>query len=157
MSEEKTTMVVIKKCRFCDNTFETGNPRKEFCSTKCWRRNYYLKHMREHSAYNSLKYAELCEKFESDSESYARHREKVRRSCRKHYELKNPGCKPYNPRIGTRIPDFFVKGQDVLDHGSVFLTGNMTDEQVISANDFALQQNAGEERHHPKVKTVFRK
>ena len=59
--------------------------------------------------------------------------------------------------MSRRIPDWAVKGQVVVDRGSVFLSGNMSDEQVMAANDFALQQNAGEERHHPKIKTVFRK
>ncbi len=151
MSEEKTRV-----CPTCGKAFETKDPRKTFCSRKCQHGNYYLKNRKEALAYGSIMYAGMCEKFGSDSEAYARHREKTRIACRRNYERTHHGCKAYRPRLCTRIPDYATKGSDVLNRGSVFLTGNMSDEQVMAAKAFALQQEATEDRHHPHVTTIFR-
>ena len=94
---------------------------------------------------------------ESDPVKYAHYLELKRRANHKYWEKKHPGCRPYKPMLSRRIPDWAAKGQVAVDRGSVFLSGNMSDEQVMAANDFALQQNAGDDRPHPRVKTVFRK
>lgn len=95
------------------------------------------------------------ERLRTDPEYYAKvraaRREVRRRQNDKHRRI------PYRPYPSRRIPDWAVKGQDVIDRGSTFLSGNMSDEQAMAAKDFAFQQIAGDARPHSRIKTVFRK
>ena len=154
----------------CRKVFTPRDARQHFCTKKCGRKfrrgvydaAYRAKHKTDlnKNELRALKYfgrLRYEESLESDPVKYAHHLELKRRSNHRCWEKKHPGCRPYKPMLSRRIPDWAVKGQVVVDRGSVFLSGNMSDEQVMAANDFALQQNAGEERHHPKIKTVFRK
>ena len=162
--------VFLGKVKICKNPncrklFSPRNARQYCCTRTCGRKfrqrvysaAYRAKHRTELRAvmyFGRLRYEESLE---SDPVKYAHHLELKRRANHRCWEKKHPGCRPYKPMLSRRIPDWAVKGQVVVDRGSVFLSGNMSDEQVMAANDFALQQNAGEERHRPKIKTVFRK
>ena len=48
----------------------------------------------------------------------------------------------YSPRFSCRIPDFAVKGQDLVDHRSQFLSDNITEEQVAFAKELYRERNA---------------
>ena len=48
----------------------------------------------------------------------------------------------YRPRFSCRIPDFAVKGQDIVDHRSRFLSDNITEEQVAFAKELYRERNA---------------
>lgn len=147
---------VTKTCPVCGKTF-VGTPRRgSFCSRACRSEAYYEANKKEIRAYLSLYRVAFLEKLETSSEAYAKFRSQRRIQQRKYYAMVNPGCKPYRPNPRTWIPDWAVKGQDVLDRRSVFLPGNMSDEKVIAANAFNYDTLAAEETHHPHVKTIFR-
>lgn len=48
----------------------------------------------------------------------------------------------YRPRFSCRIPDFAVKGQDIVDYHSQFLSDNITEEQVAFAKELYRERNA---------------
>ena len=48
----------------------------------------------------------------------------------------------YRPRFSCRIPDFAVKGQDLVDYHSQFLSDNITEEQVAFAKELYRERNA---------------
>ena len=48
----------------------------------------------------------------------------------------------YRPRFSCRIPDFSVKGQDIVDHHSQYLSDNITEEQVAFAKELYRERNA---------------
>ena len=48
----------------------------------------------------------------------------------------------YRPRFSCRIPDFAVKGQDLVDYQSQFLSDNITEEQVAFAKELYRERNA---------------
>ena len=48
----------------------------------------------------------------------------------------------YRPRFSCRIPDFAVKGQDIVDYHSQFLSYNITEEQVAFAKELYRERNA---------------
>ena len=48
----------------------------------------------------------------------------------------------YRPRFSCRIPDFAVKGQDLVDHRSQCLSDNITEEQVAFAKELYRERNA---------------
>ena len=48
----------------------------------------------------------------------------------------------YRPRFSCRIPDFSVKGQDLVDYHSQFLSDNITEEQVAFAKELYRDRNA---------------
>lgn len=149
----------------CRKTFKQSRSGQKFCTRECGRlyrrkeygRKYRILHRKEILALGQMLRIERNERLKSDPLEYARVRELKRLSNRRQWEKKHPGCRPYKPHMSKRIPDWAVKGQDVVDHGSVFLSENMSDEQVMAANDFYAQQKAGEERPHQGIKTVFRK
>ena len=149
----------------CRKTFKQSCSGQKFCTRECGRlyrrqaydREYRILHRKEILALGQMLRIERNERLESDPLEYARVRELKRLSNRRQWEQKHPGCRPYKPRPWMRIPDWAVKGQDVVDRGSVFLSGNMSDEQVVAAIDHFWQQNTDDARGHPRVKTVFRK
>ena len=145
----------------CHKVFTQNRIGQKYCTKECGRKfrrkGYRKRHRKELNALSYFHRIKNNERLESDPLEYARVRELKRLSNRRQWEKKHPGCRPYKPRPWMRIPDWAVKGQDVVDRGSVFLSGNMSDEQVMAANDFDAQQKAGEERPHQRIKTVFRK
>ena len=48
----------------------------------------------------------------------------------------------YRPRFSCRIPDWAVKGQDLVDYHSQFLSDNITEEQVAFAKELYRERNA---------------
>lgn len=48
----------------------------------------------------------------------------------------------YRPRFSCRIPDFAVKGKDIVDHHSQYLSDNITEEQVAFAKELYRERNA---------------
>lgn len=165
-----TRDIILGKVKICNNpkclkVFTPKQKTQNFCTRDCGHKfrqavyslAYRILHRKEIQAASYFWRLNRNEILESDPQEYARARELKRLSNRRHWEKTHPGCGPYKPHLSKRIPDWAVKGQDVLDRGSVFLTGNMTDEQDMANRDFVLQQNAGDERPHPRVKTVFRK
>lgn len=48
----------------------------------------------------------------------------------------------YRPRFSCRIPDFAVKGQDIVDYHSQYLSDNITEEQVAFAKELYRERNA---------------
>lgn len=48
----------------------------------------------------------------------------------------------YRPRFSCRIPDFAVKGQDLVDYHSQYLSDNITEEQVAFAKELYRERNA---------------
>ena len=173
--------VILGKVRICKNpncrnVFIAKTCRSMFCSRRCsiWAatKKYHAKpeaklarKIRDHIRWINRDAGTIAlqqfyrigkeERLHNDPEYYAKvrqaRREVKRRQNDKHRKI------PYKPCPSRRIPDWAVKGQDVVDRGSVFLSGNMSDEQVMAARDFVFQKYAGEEREHPRVKTVFRK
>lgn len=165
-----TKDLILGKVKICQNpkcrkVYTPKQKSQHFCTRDCGRKfrrevydlAYRILHRKEINAVSYFWWLNYKERLESDPQEYARYRELKRLSNHRYWEKKHPNCGPYKPHMSKRIPDWAVKGQDVFDHGSVFLSGNMSDEQVMANRDFVLQQNAGEEREHPRVKTVFRK
>ena len=161
--------VFLGKVRVCHNPacrkkFKQMRSGQKFCTRECGRlyrrqtydRQYRILHRKEIRAFCQLYWVERNERLESDPQEYARVRELKRLSNRRWWERHHPNCKPYTPLPCRRIPDWAVKGQEIIDRGSVFLPGNMSDEKVEAANAYALEQfpDAGENR--PRVKTIFR-
>ena len=143
---------VTKTCPVCGKTFEGTPGRKTFCSDRC----YHAANRAARVAYSDLYNAAVRERLETDSEAYARHRARQRLANRKYYEWHHPGCKPYRPAESRRLPDWTVKGEDVFCKGSVYLTGNMSDDQVTAARAYALEQRQDAEMNIPRVKTISR-
>lgn len=143
---------VTKTCPVCGKTFVGTPRRKTYCSRHC----LYMSERAANMAYSSLYNASLREKHETSSEAYAEFRARCRLNNRRNYERTHPGCKPYRPTESRRIPDWAVKGQEILDRRSVFLPGNMSDEKVIAANAIYEQQHAAENSKPKRVKTFFR-
>ena len=48
----------------------------------------------------------------------------------------------YRLRFSCRIPDFAVKGQDIVDYRSQFLSDNITEVQVAFAKELYRERNA---------------
>ena len=169
MSEEITRTGIVTTCIVCGAKLA---PRKyKFCSKRCLRASYrhrhgdvingYLRsyrkaHKKEEAAVRYFRRIILNDILASDPERYAHHRELQRQSGHRAYERKHPGCRPYRPILTTRIPDWAVKGQEIMDRRSGFVSGNMSDEQVMAAKAYAreLRPDAGANR--PRVKTIFR-
>ena len=114
--------------------------------------SWYSENAKAVRSYQSLHNVELCE----TSEGYAKFREARRLSRRRIYERTHPGCKPYRPTLSKRIPDWAVKGQEIVDRRSVLMPGNMSDEQVMAANAIYVEQRADENSKPKHVKTFFR-
>ena len=142
---------ITKTCPVCGKTF-AGTRRKTFCSDRC----YLASTRTARVAYSNLYHAAVMERLETDCEAYAEYRARQRLSHRKSYEWHHPGCKPYRQTESRRIPDWAVKGQEIIDRRSAFLPGNMSDEKVMAAEAYAreLRPDAGANR--PRVKTIFR-
>ena len=143
---------VTKTCPVCGKTFEGTPDRKTFCSDRC----YHAANRAARVAYSDLYNAAVRERLETDSEAYDRHRARQRLANRKYYECHHPGCKPYRQAESRRLPDWTVKGQCIIDRGSVFLPGNMSDDQVAAANAYARELRPVEGTNRPLVKTIFR-
>ena len=148
----------------CRKVFKQMRGGQKFCTRECGRlyrrqaydREYRILHRKEILALGQMLRIERNERLESDPLEYARVRELKRLSNRRQWEKKHPGCRPYKPRPWMRIPDWAVKGQDVVDRGSVFLSGNMSDDKVMAANAIYVEQNAGDNSKPKRVKTFFR-
>lgn len=143
---------VTKTCPVCGKTFEGTPGRKTFCSDRCC----HAANRAARVAYSDLYNAAVRERLETDSEAYDRHRARQRLANRKYYELHHPGCKPYRPAESRRLPDWTVKGEDVFCKGSVYLTGNMSDDQVAAAKAYARKLLHVKGTNRPLVKTIFR-
>lgn len=169
MSEEKTRTGIVKTCIVCGE--KLAPRRSKFCSERCasyfyrnrdldkshaYERNYRHAHKKELEALRYFRQITESEILGSDPESYALKREYQRRRSRLSYERRHPGCKPYRPTESRRIPDWAVKGQEILDRRSAFLPGNISDEKVIAANVIYEQQHAAENSKPKRVKTIFR-
>ena len=74
-----------------------------------------------------------------DSNLYAKAREHNRMLKAKRTILRGG---VYRPRFSCRIPDFAVKGQDLVDHRSQFLSDNITEEQVAFVKELYRERNA---------------
>lgn len=172
----------IRHCKECGAEFEVQrhSSRMIYCSRNCnsaaWKkrhpeavketnRNWHSKHRAERKAYKAAhrkdwsvlrEFWEITrqEKMASDPACYAKFRAYQRERSRRRWDGRRKGA--YKPRPWMRIPDWATKGSDVLNRGSVFLTGNMSDEQIMANRAFVLEQNATEDRHRPRVKTIFR-
>ena len=169
MSEEITRTGIVTTCIVCGAKLA---PRKyKFCSKRCLRTSYRRRHRdvvngyarayrktheKEETAVRYFSRIDLNEILCSNPERYAHHRELQRQRRHRAYERKHPGCRPYKPILSSRIPDWAVKGQEILDRRSVFLPGNMSDEKVIAANAIYEQQHAAENSKPKRVKTFFR-
>ena len=115
--------------------YDTENRKKRDMGKKKWeeanidkRRGYVKKHMRK---------VRLAWCFDADL--YAKGRAYNRMLKAKRIILRGG---VYRPRFSCRIPDFAVKGQDIVDYHSQFLSDNITEEQVAFAKELYRERNA---------------
>ena len=148
--------VFEKTCPICGKTFATAKESQVVCSDICKHREDYKLHRREYRALAEMQRISQREIHERDSHSYAIFRKKCREKQRRIYEKRYPGCRPYAPRVSCRIPDWAVKGQEIMDRRSGFISGNMTDEQVMAAKAYARELRPVPVENRPRVKTIFR-
>ena len=148
----------------CRKVFKQVRKGQMYCTKACghsanskeYSLRYRTAHRQECLALGHFMRLERKERLESDPQEYARVRELKRLSNRRCWERHHPNCKPYTPRPWLRIPDWAVMGQDVIDHGSVFLAGNMSDDQIYAGNAYALELRPDAGANRPRVKTIFR-
>lgn len=54
--------------------------------------------------------------------------------------------KPYRPSYSRRIPDWYIKGERIIDYRSPFLPGNITPAQAAYARELAIERKNQRER-----------
>lgn len=143
----------------CRKVFEAGRKNQEYCSIMCWKHVYYARpdvkksrkerehrrrlgldptRRREIQALKSMWQFESEERMASDPEYYAKIRA-ARRETKKRQRDKIRK-RPYRPSISRRIPDYYCKGELVVDSNSQYLEVNLTDSQRAFARDLAIER-----------------
>lgn len=119
----------IKKCF---ERWKANHPLKYKAAQKKWRDA----HKSESRALQYFWRLERDELYRTNPEAYAKHRAR-----RREYAQSKRGDK-YKPQLGTRIPDWACKGQDLVDYRSQFLRENITAEQLAFVKELYRERYA---------------
>ena len=88
-------------------------------------------------AYRKRKWAEVNAIISVSAEAYAKHRAKARL----YYAFKRVSQhESYRPNMNTRVPDYAVKGEMILNASSQWLDVNITPSQRALAREIAMQK-----------------
>lgn len=108
---------------------------------RAWREKHPEKvqeYRRRYAALNYFAKLRYEEKLRTDAEFYANTRAKRRERQRKYYDKTR--TREYRPCLSKRRPDWCVKGQEVLDHGSKYLIVNRTAEMLAYVRELSRER-----------------
>lgn len=134
MSQEERSLEAAKRLAY----FRDYRSRPEVArKRRIQAREYYTKHRKELSALRELYWAGVIDRCEKDAKFYA----EIRRRNREYKRIRiERAGRLYSPRLNARIPDWCVMGECCLDRRSVFISGNLTRDQLASNRRFAIRR-----------------